>query len=86
MCVASLHLHPYNCTPSLWRFAIIDFSLQDPELDRVLACARSDLYGILGCSSDADAGQLKRAYRKLALHLHPDKCAPPQFGMHVRNA
>ncbi len=31
-----------------------------------------DYYGTLGVSSDADAAELKRAYRKLARELHPD--------------
>ena len=35
--------------------------------------ASSDLYEILGITSAADEARLKRAYRKLALGLHPDK-------------
>jgi len=35
--------------------------------------ASSDLYEILGVTSAADEARLKRAYRKLALGLHPDK-------------
>jgi hypothetical protein len=33
-----------------------------------------DLYAVLGVKSDADASTLTKAYRKLALKLHPDKC------------
>ncbi len=32
-----------------------------------------DLYGLLGVSKTADAAALKKAYRKLAKDLHPDK-------------
>ena len=32
-----------------------------------------DLYGVLGVSKTADAGTIKKAYRKLAKELHPDK-------------
>ncbi|MFD1050912.1 DnaJ domain-containing protein, partial [Kibdelosporangium lantanae] len=31
-----------------------------------------DYYGILGVARDADASEIKRAYRKLARELHPD--------------
>src|ERR1700761_3483911 len=32
-----------------------------------------DYYASLGVAKDADAGAIKKAYRKLAVQLHPDK-------------
>ena len=32
-----------------------------------------DLYDIIGVSKDASEGEIKKAYRKLALKYHPDR-------------
>lgn len=35
--------------------------------------SQTDYYELLGASRDADAGELKKAFRKLAMKYHPDK-------------
>src|SRR3979409_1923604 len=37
--------------------------------------AKQDFYDILGVAKSADADELKRAYRKLALQVHPARTA-----------
>lgn len=39
----------------------------------LLAVAAADPWAALGLPRDADEAQIKRAYRTLALKLHPDK-------------
>jgi curved DNA-binding protein CbpA len=48
----------------------------DEEITRINANPK-DYYKILGIEKTAEESAIKKAYRKLALMLHPDKCAAP---------
>ena len=50
---------------------------ESADVQRVLACPPHAHYAVLDVIHEADATALKKAYRTLALRLHPDKCSAP---------
>ncbi|KAJ3186742.1 hypothetical protein HDU85_007562 [Gaertneriomyces sp. JEL0708] len=47
-------------------------------IKRIKACkAKGDLYAVLGLEKGSTDVEIKKAYRKLALQFHPDKCGAP---------
>ena len=59
-----------------WEGPMYDGDRQPPRR-RPPSSKRKTLYDVLGVAVNAPRAEVKRAYRKLALRLHPDKCASP---------
>ncbi|GME73003.1 unnamed protein product [Ambrosiozyma monospora] len=51
---------------------------QEQEIQRILKIETTQYYKILNCSKDSNDTEIKKAYRKLAIKLHPDKNKHPQ--------
>jgi DnaJ family protein B protein 12 len=50
---------------------------QQAAVNRVRKCKPTDYYGILDLESPSSDSEIRKAYRKLALIMHPDKNTAP---------
>ena len=60
-----------------WEGPMDDGDRQPPRRRPPPSSKRKTLYDVLGVAVNAQRTDVKRAYRALALQLHPDKCASP---------
>jgi DnaJ family protein B protein 12 len=48
-------------------------TFQKASIDRILACDRNQWYDILGVNDTCSTEEANKAYKRLALEVHPDK-------------
>lgn len=58
-------------------FADVSDASRDAEVERILACFKLNPYEHLNVRFDAGEDAVKRAFRKVSLLVHPDKCKHP---------
>ena len=58
-------------------FADVSDASRDAEVERILACFKLNPYEHLNVRFDAGEETIKRAFRKVSLLVHPDKCKHP---------